>query len=69
MILTFMIFILSTIELIGIGSIFPFITLISNPQAIESNILLNKIYQFSLDLGIRNPNEFTFFIGILVFYF
>tara|TARA_Y100000389_G_scaffold199156_1_gene237009 strand:- start:745 stop:2514 length:1770 start_codon:yes stop_codon:yes gene_type:complete len=67
MILTFMIFILSIIELIGIGSIFPFIALISNPQAIESDILLSKIYHFSRDLGISNLNEFTFFVGALVF--
>ena len=67
MILTFMIFILSIIELIGIGSIFPFIALISNPQAIESNILLSEIYQYALDLGITNSNEFTFYIGVLVF--
>jgi ABC-type bacteriocin/lantibiotic exporter with double-glycine peptidase domain len=62
-----MIIIMALLEMIGVASIFPFISVISNPDLIETNYLLNKIFQISNIFGIENNNEFIFFLGLILF--
>lgn len=52
------------IEMLGIASIMPFITLVANPNMIYENDFLNKLYIF---LNISNQNNFLFTLGIIVF--
>lgn len=50
-------------ELIGIASIVPFMAIVSDPNVIESNSLLNQLY---ISTGLTSNSEFLFFVGLLV---
>jgi ABC-type multidrug transport system fused ATPase/permease subunit len=65
--IVFLIFIMAIFEMLGVASIMPFITLVSNPDLIETNYYLSKLFLFSQNLGIEEINQFLIFIGILVF--
>lgn len=51
---------MSVLDLIGLGLIFPFISLIVNPQSLDENLL-----NFILSLGV--PNNTSYFIVLLSF--
>ncbi|MDR2021467.1 MAG: ABC transporter ATP-binding protein/permease [Treponema sp.] len=51
------------IELIGVGSISPFIMVISNPAVIHTNMYLNKVYAY---FNFSSDNSFIIFFGIAV---
>ena len=53
--------------MIGVASILPFITVLINPEIIESNIFLNFMYQKSNIFGVETSQQFLFALGILVF--
>tara|TARA_E500000178_G_scaffold354454_1_gene423470 strand:- start:2485 stop:4275 length:1791 start_codon:yes stop_codon:yes gene_type:complete len=57
------------IEMIGIASILPFVTVLTNPSLIETNSILNKMFQISNNFGVQNNLEFLFVLGVLVFAF
>ena len=57
------------IEMIGIASILPFVTVLTNPSLIETNSILNKMFQISNNFGVQNNLEFLFALGVLVFAF
>lgn len=59
--------ILSIIELAGIASILPFMAILVDPEVIENNLKLNKIFQVSKSLGVENKNQFLLFSGLIVF--
>ena len=56
--LTFLLFISALLEVLGIASIIPLIALLSNPDLIESNVLINKAYTF---FNIGNTQIFLFY--------
>lgn len=55
------------LDMLGVASILPFITVLSNPELIETNKFLNFFYHTSSTLGVVNTNQFLFGLGILVF--
>jgi hypothetical protein len=55
--LVIMIIIMSLLDTIGIASIMPFITVLVNPGHIETNIMLNTVFQASGRLGIETKQE------------
>ncbi|WP_027306747.1 ABC transporter ATP-binding protein [Candidatus Pelagibacter communis] len=59
--------IMTLLDMIGIASILPFITVLTNPSLIETNIFLNIMYQTSNRFGVETNQEFLFFLGALVF--
>lgn len=61
-----LILIMSIIDMLGVASILPFVTLLSNPEMIQTNLIISKIYQFSSKFGILEINDFLIFFGILV---
>ena len=65
--LILMISVMAVLDMIGVASILPFIAVISNPDIIETNLYLNKLFLFSIELGVENSNDFLFFLGISVF--
>ena len=65
--LLFLILIMAFLEMIGVASILPFVTVLTNPSVIETNFVLNNIYNASSSLGIENHQQFLFALGILVF--
>ena len=54
-------------DIIGIASILPFMAVLTNPDLIETNLTLNKIFEFSKIFGVENNQEFFFVLGIIIF--
>jgi ATP-binding cassette, subfamily B, bacterial PglK len=65
--LLFIILITALLDMLGIASILPFITVLANPQMINSNEFLNNIYQISSIIGVNNEKQFLFMLGIMAF--
>lgn len=65
--LAVMILIMALLEIIGVVSILPFIAVLTNPTLIESNSILNSIFNFSIKFGVEDEQQFLFFLGIMVF--
>ena len=63
-----LIFTMSTFDILGVASIFPFIQTLINPTLIETNIILSNIYAFSSNLGFSTIRQFQFLLGVLVFF-
>lgn len=57
----------SILETIGIASILPFISVLVNPNIIETNTVLNYLFKFSQKMGVNDQDTFIIFLGILVF--
>lgn len=65
--LLIMILIMALLEMIGVASILPFVTVLTNPDLVETNFILSKIFQISSAFGVENTQQFIFSLGILVF--
>ena len=56
------------IEILGIASIFPFLAVVSNPEIITENRLVNFIYIFSQSFfNNMNINFFIMLLGLVSF--
>jgi ABC-type multidrug transport system fused ATPase/permease subunit len=53
----------AVIEVAGIASIMPFLSLITSPDLIQDNAILNRIYT---DLSFESTNRFLIFTGVMV---
>ena len=65
--LLIMIIIMAFVDTMGVASILPFMAVITNPSIIETNFLLKNLFQISSVFEIKTIDEFTFFLGVLVF--
>ncbi len=65
--LLIMILIMALIDMIGVASILPFIAVLTNPDLIETNLILNNMFQFLSKFGVENNQQFLFALGVLVF--
>ena len=65
--LFFMIVIMAILEMVNVASILPFMAVLTNPDLIETNHMLNSMFQFSNILGVENNQQFLFALGVLVF--
>ncbi len=65
--LLIMIFIMALIDMMGVASILPFMAVLANPSLIETNSILNSIYQASSIFNVENNQQFLFFLGVMVF--
>ena len=65
--LLFMILIMALLDVIGVASILPFMAVITNPNIIETNSILNNMFQASATLGVEDNQQFLFALGVLVF--
>ena len=62
--LTAWVLIVALIDVIGIASIMPFIGVLSNPELVQTNEHLAKLYEFS---GCESSHDFLFLLGTIVF--
>jgi len=62
-----MIFIMALLDAIGVASILPFMAVIANPEIIETNLLLNKMFKALASFGVESNQEFLFSLGVIVF--
>lgn len=58
---------MAIIEMIGVASILPFMTILMNPELIDTNNLLKYFFEKSTIIGIDSIEQFLFFLGIIVF--
>ena len=65
--LLLMILIMSLLDMAGVASILPFMAVLTNPGLIETNDILNTIYEVSKNFGIENNQQFLFALGLTVF--
>ena len=65
--LLILITIMAILDMIGVASILPFMTVLTNPGLIETNSILKILFQASSVLGVSNNDQFLFALGMLVF--
>jgi len=63
-----MILIMGFLDLLGVASIMPFMAVLTDPNIIESNRILNTAFKTSINFGVENKQQFIFLLGILVFF-
>jgi ATP-binding cassette, subfamily B, bacterial PglK len=68
-VLFFLIFVMAFIEMMGVASILPFIAVLANPEIIETNQILNYLYDKASLSGVDTEQEFIFILGLAVFIF
>ena len=67
--LTLMLLIMALLDTIGVASILPFISVLTNPGLVETNSILKSMFQTSENFGVKNNQQFLFVLGIFVFIF
>ena len=65
--LLILILIMAFLEMIGVASILPFVTVLTNPDIIEKNLIINYMFKSATMFGVENKQQFLFSLGILVF--
>jgi len=67
--LLFLIFMMAFIEMMGVASILPFMAVLANPEIIETNQILNYLYDKTGLFGVDTEQKFLFVLGLAVFIF
>jgi ABC-type bacteriocin/lantibiotic exporter with double-glycine peptidase domain len=62
-----MILIMSFFDVLGVASIFPFISVLVNPEIIQTNQILKTAFVICNNIGVNTNEQFLFVLGILVF--
>ena len=62
-----MILLMAFLDMIGVASILPFMAVLTNPDIIETNVILNNMFQIAGRFGVETNQQFLFTLGILVF--
>ena len=62
-----MILVMALLDILGIASILPFITVLSNPELIENNYILKTMFETLSDFGVKTSQQFLFILGSVVF--
>ncbi len=69
LLLLIMIMMMALLEMLGVASILPFIAVLSNPDIIETNLIMNSVYLTSIKLfNVEGYRQFSFFLGIAMFF-
>ena len=67
MLLLCMIIIMAFLEMIGVVSIMPFMAVLTSPDLIQTNPILNNFFNLSKKFGVETNNQFLFVLGVSVF--
>jgi ABC-type multidrug transport system fused ATPase/permease subunit len=62
-----MILVMAFLDMLGVASILPFMAVLTNPELIQTNAVLNVAFTISRHIGIHTPDQFLFALGVLVF--
>ena len=65
--LLIMILLMAVIDVIGVASILPFMSVLVNPSLIETNFILINLFEFFKVFGVKNNQQFLFVLGVMVF--
>lgn len=66
--LLFLVVILAFFDLMGIASVMPFMGIILNPEIIETNKILYRLFEYSKNIGVSNLDDFKILFGLGVFF-
>lgn len=66
--LLLLVLMVAILDTLGVASILPFITVLSNPELIETNHFLNSAYKASNYFGVQTIDQFNFVLGCIVFF-
>ena len=61
-----LILLMAFLDMLGVASVLPFIAVLTNPGLIETNFILNSLFQASKVFGVENYQHFFFFFGLVV---
>jgi ABC-type multidrug transport system fused ATPase/permease subunit len=67
LLLLLLILVMAFLDMIGVASILPFMAVLTNPSIVETNVILNKMFQISKLFGVENNDQFLFALGVSVF--
>ena len=62
-----MILIMAMLDMLGVASIMPLIAVLTNPELVETNMILKSMFEASTILGVKTIQEFLFVFGIFFF--
>lgn len=62
-----MILVMALLDMLGVASIMPFIAVLTNPELLQTNVILNIAFTKSRQIGIHTIDQFLFTLGLLVF--
>ena len=62
-----MIIVMALLDMLGVASIIPFMTVMTNPDIIETNTIINNMFLIANQYGIETNRQFLFALGIIVF--
>ena len=65
--LLIMILVMAFLDMLGVASILPFMSVLANPELVQTNAVLNTAFTISRHIGIYTPEQFLFTLGVLVF--
>ena len=66
-VLTGMILVMAFLDVLGVASILPFMLVLSNPDSVQTNAMLNAAFTLSSSVGIHSIKQFHFALGVMVF--
>jgi len=61
------ILVMAIMDMIGVASVLPFIAVLSNPQLVETNVVLAYLFQISSVFGVISSEQFLFVLGVASF--
>jgi len=67
--LVILVLIAAFLDVLGIGFIFPFVSIVLDTSYINKNDIINYIYNLSRDFGINSETQFVFFLGFCNIFF
>ena len=65
--LMFLMLIMAFMDMIGVASILPFMTVLTNPELLQTNTFLIILFNLGSHIGIYNVDQFLFALGVMVF--
>ena len=68
LLLMIMLMMMTIFDVIGVASILPFMGVLTKPEIVETNQVLNYLYKSFGSLGIESVNQFLFLLGIIAFF-
>ena len=65
MLLLFLMILMAFLEVLGVGSIMPFLSVLGNPETIETNKYLNAVYNY---FNFEDKDSFLIFLGLFALF-
>jgi len=60
---------MSLLEIVGVASVIPFLTVIGDPEVLEQNVYLQTTFNFVSEFGVQSHQQFVYALGVGSFLF